>query len=129
MSRLPLPRIAAGLAIAFACGHAFGQSTTFGISLRVEAERGTQQPIDLPTPPRAQALPRGHHDRRLLYAGSAEEAKRFYESALPALGFYLTQRRHDGDVWERGGVRTELLFYPVTGEPVATGILIRFLEG
>ncbi|GAB3089760.1 hypothetical protein [Lysobacter terrae] len=125
----PLPRIAAGLAIAFACGPVFAQSAGFGLSLRVLPPSTTEQTVELPTPPRAQALPRGNHDKRLLYAGSADEAERFYETALPALGYYRTERKPHGAVWERGDVRTELLFYPVTGQPLATGILIRSTEG
>lgn len=134
MSPSPLSRIAAGLAIALACGHALGQSTTFGVSLRVLAEPGSAHAndgdsLELPAPPGTQALPRGRHDRRLLYSGSPDEAKRFYDTALPALGFYRTQRSPHSEVWERGAQRTELSFYPVAGDAHATGILIRASDG
>jgi hypothetical protein len=125
----PLSRIAAGLAIAFVCGPVFAQSASFGLSLRVLPPSGNEQTVELPTPPQAQALPRGNRDQRLLYAGSADDARRFYETTLPALGYYRTERKPNGSVWERGEVRTELLFYPVTGEPLATGILIRVIDG
>ena len=125
----PLAGIVAGLLLATACGQALAQqSATFGASLRVLPEHvATETPADLPMPPRAQVLPPGRHTSRLLYAGSANDARRFYENTLPALGFYLTQDKANGAVWERSDIRAELLFHPVVGMQEATGILVMML--
>lgn len=81
-------------------------------------------PNDLPMPPHATVLPPGRHSSRLLYGGSTIEARRYYEVALPAVGFQLVQHRPNGAVWERGSVRAEVLFYPVAGAQEATGIIV-----
>jgi hypothetical protein len=121
----PLVGLVAALFLATACGRASAQSASFGLSLRVLPEATVDEaPLDLPKPPQAQVLPSGRHASRLLYGGSADEAKRFYDSALPDLGFQLMQRKSNGAVWERGSVRAELQFYPVAGAEDATGILV-----
>lgn len=121
----PLAGLVTALLLVTACSQAHAQSASFGLSLRVLPEQATDEtPVDLPRPPQAQVLPRGHHASRLLYGGSAEEAKRFYENTLPNLGFQLMQRKSNGHIWERGNVRAELQFYPVAGAQDATGILV-----
>jgi hypothetical protein len=121
----PLAGIVVGLLLAAACGHARAQSANFGISLRVLPEHvASETPVDLPRPPQAQVLPPGSHSSRLLYVGSANDAKRFYANALPGLGFQLTQDKANGVVWERADIRAELLFYPVAGMKEATGIFV-----
>lgn len=121
----PLAGSVAALLLAMAFGHACAQSASFGLSLRVVAQDApSEASVTLPRPPRAQELPRGRHASRLLYEGSADDARRFYESALPGLGFQLTRRDSDGAVWERGNVRAELRFHPVTGAREVTGILV-----
>lgn len=124
----PLAGIAAGLLLATASSHALAQSASFGVSLRVLPEHAAAgTPVDLPMPPSARALPPGRHSSRLLYVGSANDARRFYENTLPALGFYLTQDTPNGAVWERADIRAELLFHPVAGVREATGILVMIL--
>jgi hypothetical protein len=124
----PLAGIVAGLLLATACGRAFAQSASFGASLRVLPEHvAMETPADLPMPPQAQLLPPGRHTSRLLYVGSANDARRFYENTLPALGFHLTQDKANGAVWERADIRAELQFYPVAGTQDATGILVMML--
>ncbi len=121
----PLARVVAGIFLAVAADQTFAQSASFGLSLRVQPEHvAPEVPIDLPRPPHATVLPPGRHSSRLLYDGSALEARRYYESAMPALGFQLVQRRTNGAVWERGSVRAEVLFYPVAGAQEATGIIV-----
>ena len=120
-----LSRIIAGVLVAALCGVAYGQSASFKVSLRLLPEHAsTGTPVELPTPPRVQHLPPSRDAKRLLYAGNAEEARRFYASTLPQLGFYLTQENANGATWDRGDVRAELLFYPVIGEKEATGIIV-----
>jgi hypothetical protein len=115
----------AALLLAMACGHACAQSASFGLSLRVVAQDApSEAPVTLPRPPQAQELPPGRHASRLLFGGSADDARRFYESALPDLGFQLTRRHPDGAVWERGNVRAEVRFQPVAGVREVTGILV-----
>lgn len=117
--------IIAGLFLLGACGQALGQSASFGVSMRVLPERAAAEgPVDLPTPPGARILPPSRDTKRLLYAGSPEDAKRFYADALPALGFFLMRQSTGGQVWERADVRAELLFYPVTGEQETSGIYL-----
>lgn len=120
----PLVGLVAALLLATACSRASAQSASFGVSLRVLPEHADARPVDLPKPPQAQVLPPGPHASRLLYGGSADEAKRFYENALPGLGFELRQRKSNGHIWERGNVRAELQFCPVAGAQQATGILV-----
>jgi hypothetical protein len=118
-------RIIAGLLLAAASGVAFGQSASFKVSLRLLPEQaGTATPVELPTPPQARHLPPSRDAKRLLYAGNADEARRFYESTLPQLGFYLTQAKTDSATWDRSDVRAELQFYPVVGREDATGIIV-----
>lgn len=124
----PLAGIVAGLLLATACRQAFAQSASFGATLRVLPEHvATGAPVELPKPPRAQILPPGRHSSRLLYVGSANDARRFYADTLPQLGFHLTQDKADGAVWERADIRAELLFYPVAGMQDATGIMVMML--
>jgi hypothetical protein len=114
-----------GLLLAATCGYAFGQSASFGLTLRVLPEQAVPEgPVELPVPPQALRLPPGRNAARLLYAGSAGDAKRFYESRLPGMGFYLAQQKDDRAVWERHDVRAELLFYPVVGMQETTGIIV-----
>lgn len=121
----PLVRVAIGLFLAAASGQIFAQSAGFGLLLRVQPEQvAPEAPIELPRPPHTTVLPPGRHSSRLLYDGSAIDARRYYESALPALGFQLVQHKANGDVWERGRVRAEVLFYPVAGVREATGIIV-----
>jgi len=87
-------------------------------------QASTATPVELPTPPQAQHLPPSRDAKRLLYAGNADEARRFYESTLPQLGFYLSRQNAASATWERSDVRAELLFYPVIGEQEATGIIV-----
>ncbi len=117
--------IVAGLLLLGACSQALGQSASFGVSMRVLPERAaTEGPVDLPTPPGARALPPSRNAKRLLYTGSPDDAKRFYENALPDLGFFLMRQSAGGQVWERADVRAELLFYPVIGEQETSGIYL-----
>ena len=118
--------IIAGLLLTVACGYAFGQSASFGVSLRVLApDRAPLEPLsELPIPPQARRLPPGRNATRLLYTGDAGEARRFYEDALPGLGFYRTAQKADSVVWEREDLRAEVLFYPVVGAQDATGIIV-----
>lgn len=123
-----LAGIVAGLLLAIACRQVLAQSASFGATLRVlPGHVATGAPVDLPRPPQAQVLPPGRHSSRLLYAGSANDARRFYEDTLPQLGFHLTQDKSDGAVWERADIRAELLFYPVAGMQDATGIMVMML--
>lgn len=118
-------RIVAGVLLAAGYGVAFGQSASFQVSLRLLPEHAaTAVPVELPTPPQAQQLPPSRDAKRLLYAGNADEARRFYESTLPQLGFYLTQAKANSATWDRSDVRAELLFYPVAGKEEATGIIV-----
>ena len=118
-------RIIAGLLLVAACGAAFGQSASFQVSLRLLPEQtGTAAPTELPTPPQAKHLPPSRNAKRLLYPGNADDARRFYESTLPQLGFYLTQAKTDSATWDRSDVRAELQFYPVVGKEEATGIIV-----
>lgn len=120
-----LAAIVAGLLLLVACSQACAQSASFGVSMRVLPERpATEGPVELPTPPGAQTLPPSRNAKRLLYQGSADEAKRFYAAALPDLGFFLMRQSADGQVWERADVRAELQFYPVIGEQEAAGIYL-----
>ncbi|GAB3093768.1 hypothetical protein [Lysobacter terrae] len=122
-----LTGIIAGLLLAVACGYAFAQSASFGLSLRVLPKHTGpvgDPPAELPIPPQARRLPPARDATRLLYAGSAGDARRFYETTLPDLGFYLTAQKIDSVVWERDDVRAELLFYPVVGAQDATGIIV-----
>lgn len=118
-------RIVAGLLLVAACGAALAQSASFQVSLRLLPEQaGTATPVELPTPPQARHLPPSRDAKRLLYAGNADEARRFYESTLPRLGFYLTQAKTNSATWDRSDVRAELQFYPVVGKEEATGIIV-----
>jgi hypothetical protein len=120
-----LGRVVVGVFLAAASGQIFAQSASFGLQLRVLPEEAAPEvPVELPRPPRTIVLPPGGHSSRLLYDGSAIDARRYYESALPALGFQLVQHKANGHVWERGRVRAEVLFYPVAGTPEATGIIV-----
>jgi hypothetical protein len=122
--RTPLA-IIAGVLLATAGGAALGQNSSFKVSLRLLPEHvASAAPVELPTPPQAQHLPPSRDAKRLLYAGNADEARRFYASTLPQLGFYLTQEKADGATWDRSDVRVELLFYPVVGNEKATGIIV-----
>ena len=113
------------LLLATACSDAFGQSASFTASIRLLPERVTAgASVELPMPPQAQVLPPGRHARRLLFVGSPDDARRFYEDTLPGLGFHLSRQKTDGAIWERGDVRAELLFYPVVGGREATGIIV-----
>lgn len=115
----------AGLLLTVACGYAFGQSANFGVSLRVlPAGPLPELPAELPMPPQAQRLPPSRDAARLIYAGSAVDARRFYEDTLPELGFYQTAQKADSAVWEREDMRAEVSFYPVVGMQEATGILV-----
>lgn len=115
----------AALLLALACTPAFAQNAGFGVSLRVQPEPDTAAPAaELPDPPQARPLPPGHYARRLLYAGPASEARRFYAERLPQLGFRLAADRSDAAVWERDGTRAELRFQPVAGEAQHTAILL-----
>jgi hypothetical protein len=121
----PSFRIIAVLLLGAASGAAFGQSASFQVSLRLlPAQAGSTAPTELPTPPQAQHLPPSRDAKRLLYAGNADEARRFYESTLPQLGFYLTQAKTNSATWDRSDVRAELQFYPVVGKEDATGIIV-----
>lgn len=118
-------RIAVGLLVTVVCGYAFAQSASFQLTLRVLPEHApTGEPVELPVPPQARPLPPSHNAKRLLYAGSEGDAKRFYEATLPELGFYLAQQKPNSAVWERADVRAELLFYPIVGVQQATGIIV-----
>ena len=118
-------RILAGVLLAALCGGAYAQNASFQVSLRLLPEHAaTGAPVELPTPPRVQHLPPSRDAKRLLYAGNAAEARRFYESTLPQLGFYLTQENGNSATWDRSDVRAELLFYPVVGEKESTGIIV-----
>lgn len=124
----PLAGVVAVVLLAMACRQALAQSASFGVRLRVLPEHvATGAPVDLPRPPRAQVLPPGRHSSRFLYAGSTNDARRFYADALPQLGFHLTQDKADGAVWERADIRAELLFYPVAGMQDTTGIMVMML--
>ena len=121
----PLFRISAGIVLGGLCGVAFAQSASFQVSLRLLPEPAAPAAlVELPTPPRARHLPPSRDAKRLLYAGNADEARRFYEGTLPQLGFHLTQAKADGATWERSDVRAELLFHPVAGREEATGIIV-----
>ncbi|QNP40073.1 hypothetical protein [Lysobacter solisilvae (ex Woo and Kim 2020)] len=124
--KLWLAGILVGLALAGMCGQALAQGARFGVQLRVLPARGNPEAAlpALPRPPQVQVLPPGHHADRLLYAGSVSDARAFYASALPALGFQLMQRTADSSLWERDDARAELHFYPVTGTE-AIGIIVR----
>ena len=119
----------AGFLMAVACGYAFAQSASFGLTLRVLPEDVAPAPADLPLPPNAQMLPPSRNAKRLLYFGSPGDAQRFYEDVLPKLGFSLSQRKSDRAVWEHESVRAELLFYPVVGAQDTTGIIVTMLLG
>lgn len=122
-------RVVVGLLLLVACSQACAQSASFGVSMRVLPERPTTDgPIELPAPPGAQLLPPSRDAKRLLYKGSADEAKRFYAAALPNLGFFLMRQSADGQVWERADVRAELQFYPVLGEQKAAGIYLTIVR-
>lgn len=123
---MPHPfRTIAGLLLVAACGAALAQSASFRVSLRVLPQQpDSAVPVELPTPPQARHLPPSRNAKRLLYAGNADEARRFYESTLPQLGFYLTQEKTNGATWDRSDVRAELQFYPVVGREEATGIIV-----
>lgn len=124
----PLAGVVAVVLLAMACRQAMAQSASFGVTLQVLPEHvATGAPVDLPRPPRAQVLPPGRHSSRFLYAGSTNDARRFYADTLPQLGFHLTQDKADGAVWERADIRAELLFYPVAGMQDATGIMVTML--
>jgi hypothetical protein len=120
----PSFRIIAVLLLGAASGAAFGQSASFQVSRLLPEQAGSTAPTELPTPPQAQHLPPSRDAKRLLYAGNADEARRFYESTLPQLGFYLTQAKTDSATWDRSDVRAELQFYPVVGREEATGIIV-----
>ena len=118
-------RIAALSLLLIASGQAGAQSASFGLKLRVlPGEAVVESPVELPVPPDTQVLPPGRHAKRLLFAGNASAARRFYANTLPGLGFYLRADNANAAVWERGGVRAELAFYPITGAGDATGILV-----
>lgn len=121
----PLATIALVLLLATASSRASGQNASFTASIRVLPERiATGTPVDLPMPPQARPLPPSRDARRLLYAGSPDDARRFYEATLPALGFHLAQRKANGATWERADVKAELSFHPVVGGQEATGISV-----
>src|SRR5688500_8187947 len=122
--RTPLA-IIAGVLLVTMGGAARGQSASSKVSLRLLPEQvPSAAPRELPTPPQAQHLPPSRDAKRLLYAGNVDEARRFYASTLPQLGFYLTQEKADGATWDRSDVRAELLFHPVVGNEKATGIIV-----
>ncbi len=125
MSRLLC--VIAGFSMAAACGYAFAQSASFGLTLRVLPEASAPAPAELPLPPNAQALPPSRSSRRLLYFGSTGDAQRFYAGELPKLGFLLAQQKHDREIWEHESVRAELQFFPVAGAREATGIIVTMI--
>lgn len=122
-------RVFVALLLGTACGYAFAQSASFGLTLRILPDgAATEVPADLPMPPQARLLPPSHNARRLLYSGSAGDARRFYEDVLPGLGFSLTRQKADSATWEHPGVRAELLFYPVVGTRETTGIIVTMVR-
>lgn len=123
----PPYRITTGILLIAICGVALAQSASFQVSLRLLPERedaATAALLELPAPPSARHLPPSRDAKRLLYAGSADDARRFYEGTLPQLGFHLTQVGADSATWDRSDLRAELLFHPVVGMEEATGIIV-----
>jgi len=119
----PSARIVIALLLLIGSSHAQAGDASFRVAIRVLPEQVPgRTPVDLPTPPQARTLPPNGHAKRLLVRGSPGDARRFYDHALPELGFFLVREDADGSVWIRSDVRAELLFYPVVGGEEATGV-------
>lgn len=98
---------------------------TFAVSVRVVPSNVERMaPADIPVPPGAQAMRGTGALTSYVFAGSPDEAARFYRDEMPRRGYRLVGDGGDGATWESPRHRLQVRLDPVPSARDLTRIVV-----